>query len=395
MSGFFVIMMHWRSRFVSGWHFVYRFLIFLTVIGIARNWQRILLRIRLPPVGSLFRHFGGMFAAFIMILFLVAAVHELGHLLAGRFARLQFYLLVIGPMRILRENGRFQINMQRGMGLFNGMAASIPKDTVNLRQRMLLFALGGPGASLLLTGVSLSITKIFWENGRFATTNAWIGEIALFTAVASFLFFLTSMKPGAYQNGFMADGGRIASLLKADANADSWCALVAINAAELQGVRPREWDTAQVSLAVQLQGQSYDSLMAQLVGYQWELDHGCFAAADDYLETALKNRSVWMSNLYMRILLEKAYLLAWSQHDPETARTWIAQVKRNGRYQSALIHRVEAAILLAEGSPQKAIEEAKISLNKLQKENSTGMTIAEVDWLQAIIKIAQNHQVAD
>ncbi|KAA3662176.1 MAG: hypothetical protein DWQ04_14210 [Chloroflexi bacterium] len=337
-----------------------------------------------------------MFAAVVLILFLVAAVHELGHLLVGRFARLQFYLLVIGPLRFSRENGRFQVNIQRGLGFFNGMAASIPKDTINLRRRMLLFALGGPCASLLLTGTSLLIANIFWENGRFSSTNAWIWEIALFTAITSFLFFLTSMKPGAYQNGFMADGGRIASLLKADANADSWCALVAINAAELQGVRPCAWDAAQVTLAVQLQGHSYDSLMAQLVGYQWEMDHGHFDAADVYLDAALKNRSVWMSNLYVRILLEKAYLLAWAQHNPESARSWLAQVKRNGRNNSVLFYRAEAAVQLAEGNLPKAIEAVKKGLDALKMLNSTtGMTILEAEWLQEILEIAQKDEVSN
>lgn len=395
MSGFFVIMKHWRSRFVASWHFVYRILIFLTVVSIALQWQRILLRFRLPPEGSLFRHFGWMFVVFVLILLMVAAAHELGHLFAGRFARLQFYLLVIGPLRLSRENGRFQLNMQWGMGLFNGMAASIPKDTVNLRRRMLLFALGGPIASLLLTGVSLLIVNVFGEDGRFPATALWIWESALFTAVASFLFFLTTMKPGAYQNGLMADGGRIASLLQADDNADSWCALVAINAAELQGVRPRDWDTAQVSLAVQLQGQSYDSLMAKLVGYQWELDFGHYAAADAYLDAALRNDAAFISNLYMRILLEKAYISARVEQNPGAARSWLAQVKGNSRSRSALFHRVEAALQLAEGNIQRAIAEANIGLAILQKEKPTGLVIAEVNWLQEIIKIAKNHQVSN
>ncbi|MCP5100106.1 MAG: M50 family metallopeptidase [Chloroflexi bacterium] len=334
----------------------------------------------------MFRRVGWLLIAFFFVLIFTALVHELGHLAAGRMARLKFHLLVIGPIRLNRENGRFQLKWQPGFGLFNGLAASYPETAENLRLRMLLFACGGPIASLLLASAAFWIAWSMRENGRFPTENAWIWETALFAAIVSFLFFLTAMKPGPYQNGHMADGGRILSLLQGAAESERWCALVALHAVNIEGIRPREWDEIAVKQITRLKDHSLDSFSAYKIAYQWALDNNRFEQAEAFLNLALDNRYSWLSGEQIRLRQEKAFLVA--QYDSEaeaTIDTNLHVSTVNKHHLSSVYYRANATIAFINKDFDNAINYAELGLQLLQKMNLSGEEIAEKERFQQIL----------
>lgn len=370
-------------QLITVWNWTLNLIVYALLLAIALQMNEILIYARLAPPSSLLANFGRTALTAVFLLFLVSAVHEVGHLLAGRVAGLRFHLLIIGPFKLMRDGKRISLGLHRGT-LFNGLAASLPKTQTRLRGRMLLFALGGPIASLLLAGVG---GGLFWElrsNPALTQDAAWLLEGTLALGIISALFFLTAMKPGHYHNGLPADGGRIATLLHGGAVADRWCALVALNGADVLGQRPRDWNADLVEQALAASDGSYDDLSAQLVGYRWALDNGCVEQAYTHLEKGLKSRVAWMNGTPAQLVLEKAYFCAYYRDDAESGRQWLERY-RLGRRGAPLQHRAEAAVLLAEGNISTAREVAEAGLKALRETANTGVKKAEEAWLHAIL----------
>ena len=325
----------------------------------------------------------------VVILFLSGVVHELGHLLAGLLVQFHFQLLVMGPFRLQRKRNGIRLGWRWSSSLFSGLTACLPLNDHNLRWRMLAFAAGGPVASLLMGVGSAFVFFGYRRDFDFLRGAGWVVEVAVLTAVASFIFFLTSMKPGLYHAGFPADGGRIASLLRGDKLAERWSMLALLNGADALGVRPRDWDSALVYKAMTLADGTYDDLSARIMGYQWALDNGRTQMAKRLLDEAMENWAAWMSGARVNLTLEKAYFLAYHQGNAHEARTWFERVGKGRGGKRPLQHRAKAAVFLAEGNYQGAHAQAMNGLATLRKEPLTGITLAETDWLREIRQKAQ------
>ena len=376
------------SPIVTLWNWLLNLSIYSLLIVLMMNAGEFRLLSQLTSGLSIFERPWLLLLTVVLSLFVSGAVHELGHLLAGKLSRFRFQLLVIGPIRLHRKRGGLQWSWQWGGSLFGGLTACLPETDDKLRWRMLAFAAGGPLASLLLAGVGAFIFFTYRRDFDFLRETGWIVEVAILTAVASLTFFFSAMKPGLYRTGLPADGGRIASLLQGDKLAERWCTLVLLNGADALGLRPRDWDATLVYKAMTIADGTHDDLSARIMGYQWALDSGRIDMAWRLLGEALENWVAWTSGARMNLILEKAYFLAHYRRNAYDARQWFEQVRRK-RAIRPLQYRAEAAILLAEGNYQAAQAQAASGLMTLQKEVPTGMVLAESDWCQDILQRAQ------
>lgn len=320
-----------------------------------------------------------------LLLLLTATVHEMGHLLAGYLVRFRFQVLVVGPLRISGENGRLRWQRQRGGSLFNGLAASLPDKMDNLARRLLYFALGGPLASLLLSLVTLGIVLFLGSDLRRMLDYLWLWECCLFTAVASYFFLLTSIRPGTYHNGMVADGGRILMVATRSPQAERWQSLVRLNAADMAGERPSHWDKTLLQQAVMLPDNSHDYLTGVVMNYHHWLDKNDPHQALSYLDEALKLSVAWETGMRARLVLEKAFLTAAYLQDIKIARELLAQVKFNQRQVNSLYWRAKAAIHLLAGNAADARETAVHGIAAIGEENQTGLQKAELAWLNSLV----------
>lgn len=376
--------------FINLWGWLLNMAIYVVLCLVVLNRSRILIWARLAPDSSLFTSWPVLAAAVILILLLAAAIHEIGHLLAGWLVGLQFHLLVVGPLRIVRDGAALRLSFNKG-ALFNGLAASFPREgdyDQRLRRRMLVFALGGPLASFVLAALASYLFFPLNANRAFTAENAWLIESAGIMAVVSSVVFLTSMRPGHYYNGLPADGGRIITLLRGGADARRWCALLALNGADIRGQRPQAWDEALIQQGLSVSDTSYDSLSARILAYQWALDSGRISCAGALLDEALGIWTTWVSVGRARLVLEKAYFVARHHANPADARLWLDKV-RPGPQAHPWQRRAEAAVLLLEGRKEEALAQAQTGLAALQREPRSGVAQAEAEWLQEIITLAQ------
>ncbi|MBK8903058.1 MAG: M50 family metallopeptidase [Anaerolineaceae bacterium] len=378
------------SRLLTVWQWLFNLSLTAVFITLLLNWPELLLRLRLASQNSIFQSGWLVLAAMTLVLLLTAMVHELGHLLAGYLVRFRFQTVVVGLVRVSRVNGRLQLQRQRGGSLFNGLAASLPSQMDNLAWRLFWFAMGGPIASLLLSLAAFAVVLYLGSELRRMLDYLWLWECSLFAAISAYFFLLTSLRPGSYHNGMMADGGRIAMLLARSAEAERWQALVQLNAADLNGERPSAWNRQLLREALTLPDNSHDYLTALVMNYHHELDKKRPQQALPFLEEALNLPVAWVAGMRPRLAVEKAYVVANFLQDLETAQNLLVQVKIGRGDIDPLFCRAEAALLLLQGQPKLAGQSAARGLQPLPDNGFSGVQIAEREWLQTLLQQASS-----
>ncbi|MCB9421475.1 MAG: hypothetical protein H6667_16850 [Ardenticatenaceae bacterium] len=360
---------------------IYGLLFWLLAQSRSYSFQFHLLRTRdVGLLGSFWR----LVTAVLLSLLLTTTIHELGHLLAGKLVGLRFHLLIIGPLRLSRENGRLSLGWQRGSAFFNGLTSSIPYDNRDLSRRLLIFILGGPLASLVQALLAGWLFFHWRADVSFINNITWAAESAALLAILGAIYFLSALKPGSTYSGQPADGGRLISLLRRGPEAERWCALAALDGADQRGQRPRDWDESLIRQALQGFDHTQDGQNARLLAYQWALDNGRIADANRWLEEAIAIRPTWLPGTQVRLVWEKAYLSARCLHDAVQARRGLDQIRQKLTNQPQHL-RAEAAVLLAEGDKDQAKITAQAALASLPAHAPTGVQQAEADWLQDII----------
>jgi len=91
----------------------------------------------------------------LAVLFLALAFHEVGHLIGGSLMGFKFMLLVIGPVKLVREGESIQWRLNDDLSLYGGLAASVPMDGHNLTPRFAVAIAAGPLASLFFSALGL------------------------------------------------------------------------------------------------------------------------------------------------------------------------------------------------------------------------------------------------
>ena len=172
-----------------------------------------------------------------VLLLLVIAIHEIGHLLGGLSQGMRFLLLIFGPFQWNATNEGIRFRWVTHLGLMGGMAAALPVRMDNLRQQLLPMIAGGPLASLLLTALAAALS--FSIAGRMA------GYAAIVALLSLTIFLVTAVPFRA--GGFMSDGMQLLEVRRGGPSVIERADLIAVMATSLGGVRPRDWDTALVA----------------------------------------------------------------------------------------------------------------------------------------------------
>lgn len=365
------------------WQWSFRLVTYGLMLWVLLNWNRLSLRLFLTPETSLVRNLGALLLALALIQIGVSFLHELGHLGAGYLANLKSHLFMIGPFQFLREGEETHLRLRRGLGIFNGLTASIPLDNKHLKRRMLIFALGGPLVSFL--SFLLFGALFYWvmqQNRGLYEQRAWPWELLFIGSFFSLTTFLSTMRPGLYSNGYSTDGGRIAILLENGKRAWSWYAQVLLNSADIRGVRPRDWEKSIVAQATIDQPPSVDLLMSNWLAYFAAVDRGDVQSAAVYLESASNNRGYVAGGFKLKVMIESAFFHAWHQQDLAAAEPWLAFLKRPYRQLHPQYYRAKTAVALLKNNRDEAQKFWELAYEAYQTvDQKGGVWQAEMAWL--------------
>lgn len=95
---------------------------------------------------------------FWLVLMAHVATHELGHVAGARLARLQVHRVIVGPFEFTRApSWRLELSRE-WLSIGGGFVALAPQMQHPRPRQMLVFALGGPIATLLLLALFLAVS---------------------------------------------------------------------------------------------------------------------------------------------------------------------------------------------------------------------------------------------
>lgn len=313
--------------------------------------------------GTTRQHYSGgesvlLFVGLIVSLFLVLLTHECGHLSAGLLQRCRFELLIVGPLKIARENGKISVGLNKSLALAGGIAATSPEDTRNIVRRFTIIVLSGPLASLALAGV-------LWVISLFIPVATIWRDLLQLTSLLSLLIFLVTALP-LPMGTFYTDGARVLMLMRKSEEAKRWTALISLQRLSMGGQPPMYWNAELLHQATALNDASMDNLTGCWLSYYAAIDRGDEAWAGQLVERLKLGHARATALVKAPLALDIAYFVARYQHDAIEAENWYAQSKKAVVAHSTLL-RTEAALALSQGELEEARAKAEEGLQKLTK----------------------------
>ncbi|HEX2188091.1 MAG TPA: hypothetical protein VHG51_04300 [Longimicrobiaceae bacterium] len=295
-------------------------------------------------------------AGLFVLLPLVIAAHEAGHLLGGRLAGFRALLFVVGPLRVERHGDGFRAGWNRSAAIAGGLAVSVPEDTRDLRRRTALLVAGGPVTSLLAGAAALAMRAPLGLDAlpRDAGFAAYLASMALLLGGVTSLGIGAATLIPARTGGFYSDGARLLRLLRGGPDTGREVAILTLMALSMAGRRPREWDPALVAQAASLaDGTPFDAVGRQLA-HAGALDLGEVEEARRQLEAALELEEVLPPVARPGLLLQAAWFAAVHDGDAARARALFGRAGAGLMVPPHSRLLAEAAVLLAEGDAARA-----------------------------------------
>jgi len=266
------------------------------------------------------------------LLYLSIAIHEIGHLIAGRLVGMESGGLVVGGLMILKSGTRWVVRFDWRRILSGGLAKPLPRKGGFDSTRHVWMIAGGPIATVLLVGVGL----FFHWNGLW---------------VLNALLLVSCILPSGGLN--KSDGARIWLLLCNPVESRSFQAILRLQTQETEGVLPGAWDSELVDEMLRGTPASGDNAYRQLLAFYRCIHQGNPDLALRHIENALASSGRCMQACRQWCFLEAACCQAILRGDAAKARTWMQRAFAVRKPESKAS--VEAAIAMAEGRYQEAI----------------------------------------
>lgn len=321
----------------------------------------------------------------LLMLLLSLALHEVGHLIGGWLMGFRFMLLVIGPLKLVREGEAIQWRLNEDLSLYGGVAASVPMDSHNLTPRFAVAIAAGPLASLLCAALGLGITFLLRDVSNPLQGEAlfWVLVLSLFNAG----IFLATILPGK-TSGFQTDGAQLLDCLRGGHDAERKQISIALTGASAGGTRPRDQNSRLMQRFLDLRTGTPQDAIANWFGYLWRLDRNEIAAAGELIDLGLTQVDGLPETFRPALQTEAAYFEAWHRRNPVRARELLSAAQ-GGMVEGHSRARAEAAVLFTEGHYAEAAQTARLGLTTTRRSMDLGGTKAETEWLQIIKSAAE------
>lgn len=190
---------------------------------------------------------GWVFAGLSLLAAMVAiAVHEVGHVLGGWLVGYRFMLLVVGPVRLDRTEGRLRVVLNRSLAMAGGMALSVPTNRERLSRGYAVLLAGGPGLSFI---GGLAGLVVAWLTPADAGLGVHIKLALGVFGFVSLLLGLVTLVPMPMGDA-ASDGLRLMRLVRGGPVAERDAALLRVVGQATLGERPSVWDRDAVLTAL-------------------------------------------------------------------------------------------------------------------------------------------------
>jgi hypothetical protein len=290
----------------------------------------------------------GFLLSALAAFYLMLAIHELGHVAAGKCVGFRCLYWRVGPL--LFKSRPFRVSLYRGPGaVTSGNAELSPSATDRFALRGMVMVLGGPGANFLTAMVVLLLP--------FPLT-AFSG---LFVA-CSLANVFGDLLPYESRLG-VSDGRRIWALWRQPAFGERWLALLHLSAQLADGVLPESLSDHFLTKAVAVRDSSADTVKAHAIAYSAAFHRHQDGEAGQRLETCLAYSGHVTPDLREALRSDAAVFQARRRKRVDLADQWLAEIPVTRPF-VWFRSRAEAAVLEAKGD----FEGARSKLNERETE---------------------------
>ena len=281
-------------------------------------------------------------------LYLGLVIHELGHVVTAGLAGLDVGGLCIGGFMVMQSGGRWMFRFSlRWLLNFGGFVVPLPASREFPQSRFAWFIAGGPIASILLTAACwLAVSRSGDAAGDWIRTLLW----------ASGVFIIASVTPFSVQ-GMRSDGLVLWQLWRKPKITQRLMSFLALRAAEMKGVRPRDFDLELMKEVLDTtQAETFYTLV-QIYAWYWRVDQGDEIGALEHLEKFLASAGRGRSKALKRSACQVAAAASAStRNNPTQARVWMERASKFGRPTSVeSTEGIEARIAMIEGRYEDAL----------------------------------------
>lgn len=318
--------------------------------------------------------------------FLVIALHEAGHALAGVWGNFDFRMYVVGPFLWEKEAGQWKFKWNKNVNTSGGMVLCLPTESKDLRSRFARFAAGGPLASLVsgvvFAGIYAVLTLLSSSSLFMQVLTGWVAILAFLSGV---IFIITALP--FHTGGFSSDGARVLRLYRGGAVARFEVLLLKIIATSSAGVRPSQWSVAELEEALTL-ARAIDAPMRVYLYYFFyhqALDTHNLSRAEEYLNHYITEADAVPPGIRAGIWIEAAFFYAHVKKDLDKATHYWNQYKHSAFIPKALVLGTEAALCQLRGETDQATSLYEKAMTEIPTMLDQGVAMSLKDQVQEML----------
>lgn len=321
---------------------------------------------------------------FIPIFFMVIAIHEAGHAVAGVWMNFDFKTYIVGPFMWQKEQNKWHFKWNKNVNTAGGMVVCMPLGTENLAKRFSVYASGGPVASLVLMLTAYGFYSLLSSS---ATTTEIFRNALYIMAVLSLIVFITTAFPFR-ANGFSSDGARVLRLLKGGETSRFELLILKLITAASAGIRPKEIDINELNEANTLAKKLNAPFGVYLHSFfhQAEFDKGNIEKAEQHLLDYIKEVESIPKGIHNIVWLDAAFFYAFAKKDIEEATNYWKKFETAALIPKAQILATEAAINILKNENEMAINKIEAAENEIENMLDKGLGIALREKLSQLKK---------
>jgi hypothetical protein len=318
------------------------------------------------------------FLVWIPLLYIAVTTHELGHLVAGKMTGMAPGGIVVGGFVAMKSGDRWTFRFDPRRILGGGLAIPLPAKEGFQTGKFAWMVAAGPL-------VSIATTCLWWLAFRKYGdgTWGWIGSSLWASAVG--MASLIPMSSGIHKS----DAARLWMLLAQPDRSISWMAAVAVQAENVRGVRPRDWDPALVEQMLASPGQGSEQLFPHLMAFFRCLDQRRESVAMDHLEKALSVSGRSGRAVRQVLFLQAAEVCALLKNNAGHARTWRDRALKLRKPE--LLACTDSAIAMCESRYDDALRDiATTRAFLLKRKLDSGLARFSHEWLDERERVCRN-----
>ncbi|HYU46204.1 MAG TPA: M50 family metallopeptidase [Terriglobales bacterium] len=315
----------------------------------AYHWWRGWIRAKALPTSH---GFWDRSLMFVLIVFIIATLHELGHTATGLALGMKLRGFLVGPFQWRIRGGKWSFQFNPAAILSGGGATAVVPATADFpRWRTLCMVTAGPLVTLL-TGTFALWVAFSAKGDSAAQASVPLSLLGAWSLVLCAVNLVPLQIQGSY-----TDGAQIYQLLSDGPWGDFHRVAAVVGSSLVTPLRPRDFDIQAILRAAHGITQGKQGLILRLYSYVYFLDTGNISEAGEALREAESIYHQSASDIPAELHTDFVFGSAYVRRDATAAREWWTRMeaKKPTRF-NADYWRAAGALHWIEGDPKEANE---------------------------------------